>query len=112
MMAIENEGIELPIDDSLDVYVISLGDDANLAAVKLVDQLRQNGLKADKDYMARKMKAQFKAANREHAKYTVVIGEEEIEANKVNIKNMDTGEQTEVAFEKIVDQLVSQLGGK
>lgn len=112
MMAIENEGIELPIDDSLDVYVISLGEQANLTAVKLVDQLRQNGLKADKDYMARKMKAQFKAANREQAKYTVVIGEDEIEKGKVNIKNMDTGEQTEVAIEKIVEQLVSQLGGK
>src|SRR5690625_649223 len=51
MMALESEEIPLPIDDSIDVYFIALGDDAQLETVKLMQSLRQKGLKVDKDYM-------------------------------------------------------------
>src|SRR5699024_9100791 len=64
MMALDSEEISLPIDDSIDVYFIALGDDAQLETVKLMQSLRQKGLKVDKDYMGKKMKAQLKNANR------------------------------------------------
>src|SRR5699024_3449680 len=49
MMALESEEIPLPIDDSIDVYFIALGDDAQLETVKLMQSLRQKGLKVEKD---------------------------------------------------------------
>src|SRR5699024_3311162 len=96
MMALENENIDLPIDDSLDVFMISLGDEADIEAVKIIQKLREKGLNVDKDYMQRKMKAQFKAADRSHAKTTVILAEDELKAQKATVKNMETGIQKDI----------------
>src|SRR5699024_495976 len=71
MMALDSEEISLPIDDSIDVYFIALGDDAQLETVKLMKSLRQKVLRVDKDYMGKKMKTQLKNANR--LQFLVVI---------------------------------------
>ena len=53
--------------------------------------------------MNRKIKAQFKAADRLNAKYAAIIGDDELEANKITVKKMDTGEQTEVPLDQFLD---------
>jgi histidyl-tRNA synthetase len=64
--------------------------------VGLLQQLRVAGFSAERDYLDRKIKTQFKAADRLKAKYGAVLGEEELQNNKINLKNMVTGEQVEV----------------
>ncbi|SDI93363.1 histidine--tRNA ligase [Salimicrobium halophilum] len=105
LMALEAEGVELPAEDALDCYVIAMGEKAELEAVKLVDQLRSNGLQVDKDYLQKKMKAQFKAADRLKAKKVVILGDREIEEGVGNVKDMTSGEQKEVKLEEIVNEL-------
>lgn len=105
LMALEAEGIEIPSDETLDCFLIAVGEKAEKEAVRLLHHLRAEGIQADKDYQKRKMKAQFKAADRYKAKFVLIIGEEELERNVVTVKDMATGEQSEMPVQKIVEQL-------
>ncbi|MFQ3542667.1 histidine--tRNA ligase [Halobacillus rhizosphaerae] len=111
LMALEAEEIELPVNEGLDCYVVSFGDEAAQEAVKLTYQLRNAGVQVDKDYQNRKMKAQFKSADRLQAKYVVVLGDREVENQVVNVKNMQSGEQQEVPIAEVVQHLQQQLPG-
>ncbi|MGJ5711780.1 histidine--tRNA ligase [Staphylococcus auricularis] len=105
LMALEEEGIELDVEEDFDLFVVTTGEDADRYAVKLLNQLRHDGISADKDYMSRKMKGQMKQADRLNARYTIVIGDRELENKQIDIKNMDTGESDTVQLDKIADYL-------
>lgn len=101
LAAIEAEGVELPTVKGTDCYVVTLGDLAKDHSVSLLKELRNAGISAEKDYENKKMKAQFKAADRLQAKYVVVLGDDELEKGIANVKNMETGIQEEVKLEKL-----------
>ncbi|MFC0522497.1 histidine--tRNA ligase [Pontibacillus salicampi] len=109
LMALEAEGIELPIDEKLDCYLATLGDEAKQEAAGIIYKLRQEGIQVDKDYAGKKMKAQFKAADRLKARYVLVLGEEELQNNQINVKNMETGEQNTIAIQEVVQHMRSEL---
>ena len=94
--------------DLYDVFVVTLGDDARVEGVKLVNELREAGIKADLDHSARSMKAQFKYADKIKAKNVITIGESEIDAGVVKVKNMLDGSQAEVSLnsEELVKVLI------
>lgn len=103
LMAIEEEGIELDVDHDFDLFIVTMGQEADRYAVKLLNDLRQNGVKADKDYMERKVKGQMKQADRLNAKYTVVIGDQELAEKNINVKNMETGESERIDLNELVN---------
>lgn len=103
LLALEEEGIELDVENEFDLFVVTMGEAADRYAVKLLNQLRKNGVKTDKDYMNRKIKGQMKQADRLNAKYTIVIGDQELENNQIDIKNMETGESESIQLDQIVD---------
>jgi len=107
--ALEAEKVELPIHQGVDCYIVAMGEEAKAYGVKLLHQLREAGISSEKDYLDRKVKAQFKSADRHQAKYVAVIGENELQENKVNVKDMATGEQGEVAIDSFVDHIKSKL---
>ncbi|MHC8522669.1 histidine--tRNA ligase [Rossellomorea sp. H39__3] len=107
--ALEAEKVELPIHQGVDCYIVAMGEEAKAYGVKLLHQLREAGISSEKDYLDRKVKAQFKSADRHQAKYVAVIGENELQENKVNVKDMATGEQEEVAIDSFVDHIKSKL---
>lgn len=107
LLTLESNGIEIPKQDSIDLFIVSMGDEAHRLAFKLLSKLRLNGISADKDYLNRGIKPQFKYANKLNAKYTVVIGDSEIEKNIVSLKDMESGEQKEIS----IDDLIDELGG-
>ncbi len=71
--------------------------------------MRLEGLTADRDYLGRKFKGQFKAADRMKARYTVILGDEEVERGAAALKNMETGEQTDVPLSAVADTIVAKL---
>ena len=77
----------LPIENTLDVYIAVLGQGANAKALELVQALRQQGFKAERDYLNRKLKAQFKSADVFAAKTLITLGESEVESGQVTVKN-------------------------
>ncbi|TAH75035.1 MAG: histidine--tRNA ligase [Anaerolineaceae bacterium] len=98
---LDAEGVELATEPAVDLYVGILGKESRAAAYRLVKSLRKSGLIVETDYMDRSVKAQMKYANKIGAKNTVIIGADELAAGKVNVKNMDTGNQIEVDLESI-----------
>jgi len=111
LMALEAEEIDITQENQLDAYVVAVGSDAEKEAVRLVHILRKNGMQVDKDYQNRKMRAQFKAADRYRAKFVLIIGESELEKEIISVKEMKTGEQEEVSFENIKDYMKDKLLG-
>jgi histidyl-tRNA synthetase len=82
-----------------------MGDQAKLFALKLMHDLRLKGVSVQMDVMGRNFKNQFKLANRVNAAKTVIIGENELNEGKLQIKDMESGEQTSVPIESIMDEL-------
>ncbi|MDN4494572.1 histidine--tRNA ligase [Ureibacillus aquaedulcis] len=106
LLALEAEGVELDLEDRLDVFLVAMGDEAKLKSAELISSFRTKGISADMDYADRKMKAQMKSADRQGAKYVLVIGESELEEMSVNVKEMETGIQEKVPFPELVNYLL------
>lgn len=102
--ALEAEKVDLPLNKGIDCYLVSLGEEAKDYTVGLLQKLRMAGFSAERDYLDRKIKAQFKAADRAKAKFVAVLGEDELKANKINVKSMESGEQTEVELDSFIEK--------
>jgi histidyl-tRNA synthetase len=102
LAALDAESIQLDLKEGIDCYLAYLGEEAKDYTVGLLQNLRMAGFSAERDYLDRKIKAQFKAADRLKARYVAVLGEEELKNNKINVKNMSTGEQVEVELGSFV----------
>ncbi len=105
LLLMEANGAEFPEADKLDVFVAVMGDAAKAYGLKLCRELRAKGLSAEMDTLARNIKGQFKYANRLNAKYTVVIGENELAEGVAAVKDMAKQEQTNVKFEDLYEVL-------
>ncbi|GMA70662.1 histidine--tRNA ligase [Leuconostoc litchii] len=96
-------------NQNIDFYVVNIGDETDIAATKIVQAVRAFGYVAERDYLARSAKAQFKTADRCHAQYVITIGEKELENQVVNIKNMANGQQTSVDLATLYTNLPTIL---
>lgn len=105
LMTMEACGFEIPKEPGTEVFIAFMGDAGKMAALKLMKELRENGVCVQMDVMGRNLKNQFKHANRIGAAKTIVIGDSELESGRLTIKDMESGEQTEVAMDEIVAAL-------
>lgn len=96
----EKQGIEIPLPPSCDIYIAGLGEEAQKKAFTLVKEVRETSLIAECDIVGRSLRAQMKYADKIGAKFSMVIGENEINENKAILKNMETGEKTEVPLDE------------
>ena len=109
LLVLDKQGIELPVEENLDVYIAVLGSGANGKALELVQAIRYQGFKAERDYLGRKIKAQFKSADTFKAKTVITLGESEVESGQVNVKNNATGEEVTVSFEELTNNFAAVL---
>ncbi len=98
---------DLVKEKSMDLYIANIGEKANDFATKLVLELRKAGVFVEKDICERSLKAQFKYADKNNAKFVLTLGDDEVETKKARIKNMQTGEEveTELDAENIIKVL-------
>lgn len=99
LMVMDAEGVEIPKPETDMLYIAALGDKAQLKAFELVKTVRETGLGAQLDIVGRGLKAQMKYANKIGAKFSMVLGDNEIDEGKATLKNMESGEQTEVSID-------------
>ncbi|MFB5762164.1 histidine--tRNA ligase [Paenibacillus medicaginis] len=104
-LILEHQSIGLDAVKPLDVYLVALGEAANREVTKQLFKLRRAGYSAERDYLGRKMKAQMKSADRFHARYTAILGDEELERGEIALKSMDSGEQRTVRLDDLVNEL-------
>ncbi|HEP1804295.1 TPA: histidine--tRNA ligase [Streptococcus suis] len=109
ILVLEKQGIELPLDTQLDVYIAVLGQEANSGALELVQAIRKQGFRAERDYLDRKLKAQFKSADVFGAKTIITLGGSEIESGQVVVKNNQTRSQVETSLEALKTDFASIL---
>lgn len=99
------EGIEIASPEKPDIYVGILGD-VSAEAYKIVTDLREKGFTAETDYFGKSLKAQMKYANKCGARYTVIIGEEELKNSQVKVKNMETGDEISCSLNDIAEVIL------
>lgn len=109
LLVLDKQGIELPVEENLDVYIAVLGSGANGKALELVQAIRYQGFKAERDYLGRKIKAQYKSADTFKAKTVITLGESEVESGQVNVKNNSTREEVTVSFEELTKNFAAVL---
>jgi histidyl-tRNA synthetase len=101
ILTLEQNNITIPEEPYIDLYVGSMGDAAKLKAMQLVNALRQKGMKCESDHLGRSVKAEMKYANKIGARYTIVIGDDELNAGKAKLKRMSDGELFECDINNI-----------
>ncbi|RDY29148.1 histidine--tRNA ligase [Romboutsia weinsteinii] len=109
LLTLENNDIEIENPKSTDIFIATIGDHAKTKSFKLLKELRYNHISADNDHLDRSMKAQFKYSDKINAKFTVVIGEDELNNDSVTLKDMRASEQTTVKLSELVDELKKRL---
>ncbi|MBR4859565.1 MAG: histidine--tRNA ligase [Clostridia bacterium] len=109
LMLLEAQGIELPKPSGCDIYIAPMGENASYEAAAIVADLRAGGISAQTDVVGRSLKAQMKFADKIGAKYTMVLGDDEIASGKAKIKNMDSGEATEVELADLAENFMEFL---
>ena len=109
ILVLEKQSIELPIDTQIDVYIAVLGQEANGGALELVQAIRTQGVRAERDYLDRKLKAQFKSADVFGAKTIITLGGSEIESGQVVVKNNQTRKEVETSLEIVTTEFASIL---
>ncbi|EPH97712.1 MULTISPECIES: histidine--tRNA ligase [unclassified Enterococcus] len=103
LLTLEAEEVVLPALSELDAYVVSLGDAANIESLKVVQAIRNFGFSADRDFMGRKAKAQFKTADKAGAKLVLTIGEDELAEQTITVKAMANRNEKKYPLEEIYD---------
>lgn len=101
IMTLEKEGIEIPKEDVIELYIGARGEGAKTEAFVLANKLRSIGVKTEVNHMGRSIKAEMKYANKIGSVFTTIIGDDELQNNTLKLKRMSDGEQFEVGLDNI-----------
>ncbi|MDD6563003.1 MAG: histidine--tRNA ligase [Veillonellaceae bacterium] len=105
LLALESQNLLPEKNRSVDAYVVALGEKAQAEGFKLLNSLRQQGLSAAMDFAGRSMKAQMKQANKLGAKYSVILGEDEIAEGVVMLRSMEDSSQAKVPMNQVAEKI-------
>lgn len=103
MLVLEKQNPALFENRGIDFFITNIGDGTAQKAIEITRSLRKQGLEADFDVNQKKLKAQFKKADRDHAKYVITLGEKELENGVLNIKRLADGKTIDLSLEDIND---------
>lgn len=109
MLALEKEGIDIPINNSVDLFLLYVNDDEKKYAAYLTNLLRMSGFIVETDYLNRSLKAGFKQADRLNSKFTIVLNSSDLENNEVKIKNNKTKTEEIVNIDALIYYLDENL---
>jgi histidyl-tRNA synthetase len=107
MATLEQQGIEMGASMSVQVYIATMGGQANLKGAVLAQNLRQKGISVEKDYLNRSLKAQLKSAGRLLAPFVLILGENELANNEVILRRMKDSTQTEIQLDRVEEDLLT-----
>jgi len=105
LLVLESLSLIEKTEECPDIFIANIGESADIFVQKLVYDLRREGVCAERDYLERSVKAQMKFANKIGARFSAVIGDDDIANGSVSVKNMQTGETTSVNLNELTDFL-------
>ncbi len=109
ILALEKEGISLPVVDHVDLYLMYVSESEKNYAIYLANELRMNGFIVEIEYLGRSLKSQFKQADRINSKFVVVLNDEELNNNELKIKNNKTREENLISIDTLIYYLDEKL---
>ncbi|MEV0997921.1 histidine--tRNA ligase [Nonomuraea sp. NPDC050202] len=109
VIALEREGVSLDVPARCEVYGVALGDEAARAMFKLLSELRAAGVAADMAFGGKGLKGAMKGADRSGARFALILGERDLAAGAVQVKDLATAEQSEVPLGQVVDVLKGKV---
>lgn len=112
MLALEKEQVELPINNSIDAFVMYVSDTEKDYATTLVQELRMSGFSVETEYTSRGLKGQFKQADRLNSRFLIILNDADLENNQVKIKNNKTKEEELVDIDYILYYLDEHLASE
>ena len=111
LIACEELNVSLAKKSTLDIYIVSLGEDARILALSILPEIRSQGLSASMDYTGKSMKAQMKEANRERTRFTLIVGENEISTGTFILRNMTESNEVAISASDIVSTVLNDKKG-
>ena len=111
LMTLAEEKIEIPKPNYIDLFVASMDENSKIQGLKLINAIREKGIKCESNHMSRNVKGQMKYSNKIEATFTIVLGETEVDTKKAKLKRMSDGEQLDIDLNDI-DGIVTKLSEK
>ena len=109
LLTMEAQGCEFMEEKTCDLYIAAMGEAAAEKTVEIVTRMRDEGFFVEYDLVGRGLTAQMKYADKIKAKYVIVLGDSELESGSAKLKNMATGEQTDISLgEELLDDFGAQ----
>lgn len=105
LLALEGQNLIPNCPQKSSVYIVALGEKAEIQGLKIQGELREKGVMTYMDLQEKSLKGQMKQAGKVQSIYAVIIGENEIEQGKATVKHMQTGEQSEISFSQVADYI-------
>lgn len=105
LLALEGQNLVPNCPQKSSVYIVALGEKAEIEGLKIQGELREKGVMTYMDLQEKSLKGQMKQAGKAQSIYAVIIGENEIEQGKATVKHMQTGEQNEISFSQVADYI-------
>ena len=109
LLATDLNGKKLAKPDEIHAYIIALGEKAQMEAIRINNVLRIGGLSTDMDYLSGSLKSQFKKADKNNAKFTLILGDNELEKGEINIKNNETDEQETIRIIDVYAYIITKI---
>lgn len=109
LLTLENNNIEIENNNSIDIFIATIGENAKTKSFSILSDLRKNHISSENDHLDRSIKAQFKYSDKIKSKFTVVIGDDEINKDIVTLKDMRTSEQTTIKLSELTNELKNRL---
>lgn len=109
LLALKAEGKTVGAAGRVDVYGVPMGENAKLELAKIAAALRTAGVRVDLAYGDRSLKGAMKGADRSGARVALVVGDRDIEAGTIGVKDLSNGEQTDIAAGEVVAEVLSRL---
>jgi histidyl-tRNA synthetase len=103
LLILEKNNYEFPEAEKISYYFVTMGEEAKIFSIKMINELREKGIMCDTDFLNRSVKSQMKEANKIGAKNVIVLGEDELKEKKFKVKNMKDGSETITDFNDFVD---------
>lgn len=108
---IEKLEIEFKKPEGVDIYLIALGEEADLLVHNMMRNFRESGFYAERDYLGRSLKVQMKDAHQRNAKLVAIVGSDEIRTKMITLKDMKTGEQRAFPLKNAIEIVIKRLEG-
>ncbi|MCR4581386.1 MAG: histidine--tRNA ligase [Bacilli bacterium] len=109
ILAMEEEGVNIPINNKIDLYLLAVSESERETAQYLAQDLRLNGFIVETDLMNKGLKGQFKSVDRFNSKFLIVLNDEDLQKNEVVLKDNATKEETRVNINNIVEFLDTHM---